>query len=61
MTRALRAVVAIAIVASGVLPLLLVIKQAVTAEVESFAWPPVWLPMRGMPLTNDLGSPRLTE
>lgn len=41
-----RAVVlaAFAVAAANLVPLWLVVKQAVTPERESFAWPPTWLP-----------------
>jgi multiple sugar transport system permease protein len=32
------------IVAGAVIPLYLLIKQAITPELQSFAWPPLWLP-----------------
>ena len=32
------------IVAGALLPLYLLLKQAITPELQSFAWPPVWLP-----------------
>ena len=34
------------IVASAAIPLYLLIKQAITPELQSFAWPPLWLPHR---------------
>ena len=36
--------VVLAIAAADLLPLALVVKQAVTPERESFAWPPTWVP-----------------
>jgi ABC-type glycerol-3-phosphate transport system permease component len=33
-----------AIIASASAPLYLLVKQAITPELESFAWPPLWLP-----------------
>jgi ABC-type glycerol-3-phosphate transport system permease component len=36
--------VALAIATLDLLPLLLIVKQAVTPERESFAWPPTWIP-----------------
>jgi trehalose transport system permease protein len=39
---AIAAAVAVAIIA----PLWLLLKQAVTPEIESFSWPPLWLPHR---------------
>ena len=36
--------VALAVAAADLLPLALVVKQAVTPERESFAWPPTWWP-----------------
>ncbi len=39
-----RAGAILAVVALALLPLLLVLKQAITADRESFAWPPTWLP-----------------
>ena len=39
-----RAVAVIAVTVSGVLPLWLIVKQAVTPDRESFAWPPTWMP-----------------
>ena len=36
--------VAFAIAASNFVPLWLIVKQAVTSERESFAWPPTWIP-----------------
>jgi multiple sugar transport system permease protein len=41
-----RATAAAAVVAAAALPLYLIAKQAVTPELESFAWPPLWLPHR---------------
>ncbi len=41
---ALRAAIAAAIVLTAAVPLYLLVKQAITSERESFAWPPVWLP-----------------
>jgi len=32
------------IVAGAAIPLYLLIKQAITPELQSFAWPPLWLP-----------------
>ncbi len=32
------------VVAGAIAPLYLLVKQAVTPELESFAWPPVWIP-----------------
>lgn len=40
----IRSAVATAIVLSAAIPLYLLIKQAVTPELQSFAWPPFWLP-----------------
>jgi multiple sugar transport system permease protein len=37
-------VVALALAGADLVPLVLVVKQAVTPERESFAWPPTWLP-----------------
>jgi len=37
-------VVALALAAADLVPLWLVMKQAITPERESFAWPPTWLP-----------------
>jgi ABC-type glycerol-3-phosphate transport system permease component len=41
-----RAVIAAAIVLAAIVPLYLLAKQAITPELESFAWPPEWLPHR---------------
>ncbi len=41
-----RAVMAAAIVLAAIVPLYLLAKQAITPELESFAWPPDWLPHR---------------
>jgi ABC-type glycerol-3-phosphate transport system permease component len=38
--------IALAIATIDLLPLLLIIKQAVTPERESFAWPPTWVPQQ---------------
>ncbi|HZO80703.1 MAG TPA: ABC transporter permease subunit [Candidatus Binataceae bacterium] len=43
---AVRAAIAAAIVLGAALPLYLLLKQAITPERESFAWPPLWLPHR---------------
>lgn len=43
---ALRALIAAAIVLAAIVPLYLLVKQAITPELESFAWPPRWLPHR---------------
>jgi multiple sugar transport system permease protein len=40
----LRVAMAAAIVLGAAVPLYLLIKQAITPERESFAWPPAWLP-----------------
>lgn len=42
----LRAVIAAAVVLAAIIPLYLLVKQAITPEMESFAWPPDWLPHR---------------
>ncbi len=42
----IRRVAALAIVLGAALPIYLLLKQAVTPEIESFAWPPLWLPRR---------------
>jgi multiple sugar transport system permease protein len=42
--RALRLALAILAAAMSVAPLALIVKQAVTPERESYAWPPTWLP-----------------
>lgn len=42
--RPVRAAMAAAIVLGAALPLYLLVKQAITPERESFAWPPLWLP-----------------
>jgi multiple sugar transport system permease protein len=39
-----RKMLAAMVVAAAVVPLYLLIKQAVTPELDSFAWPPVWFP-----------------
>ncbi|HZR71085.1 MAG TPA: carbohydrate ABC transporter permease [Burkholderiales bacterium] len=44
MRRALLGGAIAAVVASAAVPLLLIAKQAMTPERESFAWPPAWLP-----------------
>ena len=44
MTRRLVVLLAFAIAAVGLVPLWLLVKQAVTPEAESFAWPPTWIP-----------------
>ena len=44
MTRRLLIVLAAAIAVLDLAPLALILKQAVTPERESFAWPPTWLP-----------------
>src|SRR5205807_3714682 len=44
MRRFLLLAVALAVAAADLLPLALVLKQAVTPERESFAWPPTWFP-----------------
>jgi multiple sugar transport system permease protein len=46
LARLVRAAAAVAIVAGAAIPLYLIAKQAVTPEIESFAWPPFWLPHR---------------
>ena len=43
---ALRTLIAAAIVLAAIVPLYLLVKQAITPELESFAWPPRWLPHR---------------
>jgi multiple sugar transport system permease protein len=42
----IRRMAAVAIVLSAAIPIYLLVKQAVTPEIESFAWPPLWLPRR---------------
>ena len=42
--RRMLVVVALALAGADLVPLWLVVKQAVTPERESFAWPPTWLP-----------------
>lgn len=44
MKRRLLLAVAIGIALADLVPLGLIVKQAVTTERESFAWPPTWLP-----------------
>ncbi len=39
-----RALAVLGVVAAGVLPLWLLLKQALTPDRESFAWPPTWVP-----------------
>ena len=41
-----RRAAAIAIILSAAIPIYVLLKQAMTPEVESFAWPPFWLPHR---------------
>jgi multiple sugar transport system permease protein len=42
----IRRVAALAIVLGAAIPIYLLVKQAITPETESFAWPPFWLPHR---------------
>jgi ABC-type glycerol-3-phosphate transport system permease component len=42
--RALLTAAALAVAGANLLPLALIVKQAITPEHESFAWPPTWLP-----------------
>ncbi|MBI4518902.1 MAG: carbohydrate ABC transporter permease [Deltaproteobacteria bacterium] len=49
---------AAAVVAVDLLPLVLIVKQAVTPESESFAWPPTWWPRR--PTLENFGMVRAT-
>jgi multiple sugar transport system permease protein len=44
MKRSALIAVAAALAAADLLPLWLIVKQAITPERESFAWPPTWLP-----------------
>jgi len=44
MRRPLLAAIALAVAAADLLPLALIVKQALTPERESFAWPPTWVP-----------------
>jgi multiple sugar transport system permease protein len=44
LVAAVRALAVLVVVASGALPLWLILKQAVTPDRESFAWPPTWTP-----------------
>jgi len=41
---ALRVAVSALVIAAAVVPLYLLAKQALTPELETFAWPPAWLP-----------------
>jgi ABC-type glycerol-3-phosphate transport system permease component len=41
-----RAALEVLVVAAAVVPLYLLAKQAITPELETFAWPPMWLPHR---------------
>src|SRR5207302_3139089 len=40
----LRYAAEIIVVLSAVVPLYLLLKQSITPELESFAWPPLWMP-----------------
>ena len=44
MTRRLALGAALAIALADLVPLALVVKQALTPERESLAWPPTWVP-----------------
>ncbi len=44
--RLARRVLESIVVIAAVLPLYLLLKQAITPDLESFAWPPLWLPHR---------------
>lgn len=44
--RTVRLAVEIAVILSAAIPIYLIAKQAFTPELESFAWPPIWLPKR---------------
>jgi multiple sugar transport system permease protein len=46
-----RRALSVLVVAASAVPLYLLIKQALTPELESFAWPPVWFP-RSLTLTH---------
>jgi multiple sugar transport system permease protein len=39
-----RALAVVAVVVTGTLPLVLIVKQAITPDRESSAWPPTWIP-----------------
>jgi ABC-type glycerol-3-phosphate transport system permease component len=44
MRRLVLLAIALGVAAADLMPLALIVKQAVTPERESFAWPPTWLP-----------------
>jgi multiple sugar transport system permease protein len=50
-TVAARIVIEVLVVLGAAIPVYLLIKQALTPDLESFAWPPRWLP-RNLTLTN---------
>jgi len=63
MRRLAALVIGLALAGANLLPLALVVKQALTPERESFAWPPTWLPheptlenLRALGATIELGN-----